>query len=245
MQLYNLLTPEEIQALVQPPIDGAQPLAAPPPGFQGSGQSIRSIRERRGWSCAEAASRTALPPDLLRAWEQGEAAPTLTQLLQLAGGLGVSVDELLLGSQPAPSPDRPPGRLPQGMNSLAERLTYLRTARRLSRSDAAAEMGFSYSELTSYENGYRLPELKAFLALVQFYNVSAHLLLTGSSPAAVPQEPGPERGNSSAADLSTLLDEPLYYRGVPLDPQIKQRISDLLQGYEIAKKQVGPEMQSH
>ncbi|WP_426450226.1 helix-turn-helix domain-containing protein [Paenibacillus sp. S-38] len=228
------MTPEEIQALVQPPIDGIQPLAAPPPGFQGSGQSIRSIRERRGWSCAEAASRTALPSDLLRAWEQGEAAPTLTQLLQLAEGLSVSVDELLLGNPQQSGQARAPGRLPQGMNSLADRLTYLRTARRLSRSDAAAEMGFSYSELTSYENGYRLPELKAFLGLVQFYNVSAHLLLTGTSPAPAPQEACPQVGSTSGADLSRLLEEPLFYNGIPLGPHIKQRLADLLQGYEMA-----------
>ncbi|MCZ8522109.1 MULTISPECIES: helix-turn-helix domain-containing protein [Paenibacillus] len=235
MLLYNLLTPEEIQALVQPPIEGSQPLAAPPPGFYGCGQSIRAIRERKGWSSAEAASRTALPPDLLRAWEQGEAAPNLTQLLQLSEGFRVSVDELLLSSRfPAASEGRPPARIPEGTASLADRLTYLRTSRRLTRSEAAAEMGFSYSELTSYERGYRLPELQAFLALVHYYHTSAHLLLTGSASA-------PDRPEAATSmNMLELLEGPLFYKDVPLGPAIKQRISDLLQGYELAMKQAPP-----
>lgn len=78
---------------------------------------LRWAREQQGLSVEDVARIAQVSPDMLTAWEQGEARPTLQQALNLARKLKVPFGYLYLSSPP---PDNPPieygmiGRLADG-----------------------------------------------------------------------------------------------------------------------------------
>jgi transcriptional regulator with XRE-family HTH domain len=53
------------------------------------------VREERGRSIGELAAATSLHPDSLARMESGRTEPTLTMLVTLAQGLGVSVASIV------------------------------------------------------------------------------------------------------------------------------------------------------
>jgi transcriptional regulator with XRE-family HTH domain len=59
---------------------------------------LRSLREALGLSQSQLAARCGLSVDSLQNWEQGRTEPRLSALIQMAKGLGVSLD-LLAGLQ--------------------------------------------------------------------------------------------------------------------------------------------------
>jgi transcriptional regulator with XRE-family HTH domain len=58
---------------------------------------VRSRRQQRGWTLDVAAARLGVSRRLLVQLEAGEANPSLSTLLSVAGGFGVSLVELLAG----------------------------------------------------------------------------------------------------------------------------------------------------
>lgn len=59
------------------------------------GQRIRSLRKRRGMTQEEMADNCGLHWTYIGGLERGERNPTLTTMQKIAGGLGISVQDLL------------------------------------------------------------------------------------------------------------------------------------------------------
>jgi transcriptional regulator with XRE-family HTH domain len=55
---------------------------------------LRALREALGLSQSELAARCGVKLDSVQNWEQGRTEPRLSALIQLAQGLGVSLDTL-------------------------------------------------------------------------------------------------------------------------------------------------------
>lgn len=70
------------------------------------GARLRALREALGLSQSELAARCGLNIDSVQNWEQGRTEPRLSALIQLAQGLGVSLDQLA-GIRPAKRRGRP------------------------------------------------------------------------------------------------------------------------------------------
>jgi transcriptional regulator with XRE-family HTH domain len=58
---------------------------------------LRSLRETLGLSQSQLAARCGVSLDSLQNWEQGRTEPRLSALVQLAKGLGLSLDVLVFG----------------------------------------------------------------------------------------------------------------------------------------------------
>lgn len=59
------------------------------------GAVVRELREARGWTQEHLAERAEMNASYLGFVERGDNVPTLTIIIQIAGGLGVEVPELL------------------------------------------------------------------------------------------------------------------------------------------------------
>lgn len=59
------------------------------------GESIRKVREERGYSRERLARRTRLHIQTITRWEQGLSFPNLMPLIEVAKVLNVSLDELV------------------------------------------------------------------------------------------------------------------------------------------------------
>ncbi len=57
-------------------------------------QTIRELREGRGWSQAELAFRAGVSPSTVYNWEAGRFEPKASQLRKLAQSLEVSMDAI-------------------------------------------------------------------------------------------------------------------------------------------------------
>lgn len=57
-------------------------------------QTIRELREARGWSQAELAFRAGVSPSTVYNWEAGRFEPKASQLRKLAAALEVSMDAI-------------------------------------------------------------------------------------------------------------------------------------------------------
>lgn len=73
------------------------PDTAPPP----LGDTLRALRKTRGWSLDQTAAATGVSKAMLGQIERGESSPTVATLWKLAGGLHVSLSQLL---DPPPTP---------------------------------------------------------------------------------------------------------------------------------------------
>lgn len=71
------------------------------------GARIRRLREQKGWSLSELASRASISRSYLAQVESGKSAPTEEKIIQLANALGARASELL-GEQPGERPVIPP-----------------------------------------------------------------------------------------------------------------------------------------
>ena len=54
-------------------------------------QTVRQLREARGWSQLELAGRLGVTPAMVARWASGEERPTLNKLLGLTKVFGISV----------------------------------------------------------------------------------------------------------------------------------------------------------
>lgn len=59
------------------------------------GESIRTVREERGYSRERLARRTGLHIQTITRWEQGLSCPNALPLIEVADALNVSLDELV------------------------------------------------------------------------------------------------------------------------------------------------------
>jgi len=60
------------------------------------GENIKKIREIKGLSAEKAATLCGIAPSTFTKYERGEVQPTANPIRQIAKGLGVSTDEILL-----------------------------------------------------------------------------------------------------------------------------------------------------
>ncbi len=63
------------------------------------------------------------------------------------------------------------------MKEFCERLKFLRAERGLTQKDVAKAIGVAQSAVTFWENGKRVPNALAIIALAKFFDVSADYLL--------------------------------------------------------------------
>ena len=70
----------------------------------GFGEQLQELRKKAGLSQPELARLSETPIDTLRKWEQGQALPRIDAASRLARALGVSLDRLAVGSEPAAKP---------------------------------------------------------------------------------------------------------------------------------------------
>ena len=70
---------------------------------------LRELREAKGWSQGELASRVGVSQDAIALWERGRREPSMGNFVAIARALEVSLDAFL---EPAknPAPIRKPGR---------------------------------------------------------------------------------------------------------------------------------------
>ncbi len=59
-------------------------------------KTIRTLREERGWTQLELASRLGVTPVTIYNWERGRTEPRVSQFRQLARLFGVSMDDIAL-----------------------------------------------------------------------------------------------------------------------------------------------------
>lgn len=60
------------------------------------GENLRKIRENKGLSAEKAATLCGISPSTFTKYERGEVQPTANPIRQIAKGLGVSTDEVLM-----------------------------------------------------------------------------------------------------------------------------------------------------
>jgi transcriptional regulator with XRE-family HTH domain len=87
------------------------------------GSRIEENRQIHGWNKKELAERARIRPERLSRLEQGTREPRLTEMAHLADALGVSLDDLTHGPQPAAPVS--PERLGQATGLLLQALTIL------------------------------------------------------------------------------------------------------------------------
>ena len=59
------------------------------------GQSIRKIREEKGYSRQKLVNKSKVPFYSIRAWEKDICVPNVLSMIDIADALGVSLDELV------------------------------------------------------------------------------------------------------------------------------------------------------
>ena len=62
-------------------------------------------------------------------------------------------------------------------SALAQRLRYLRSAKKLKQVDVATAVNISSRTYSNYERAYRMPDLRILTSLADFFNVSTDYLL--------------------------------------------------------------------
>ena len=82
-------------------------MSASPPAL---GDTLRALRKARGWSLDHTAAATGVSKAMLGQIERGESSPTVATLWKLAGGLQLSLSQLLEPSLAPAAPPRPPER---------------------------------------------------------------------------------------------------------------------------------------
>ena len=58
-------------------------------------ESMRKIREERGFKLCDVARKSGIPSNSIANYEHGRTLPTLMNLMSLADFYGVSIDELI------------------------------------------------------------------------------------------------------------------------------------------------------
>ena len=89
-------------------------MSASPPAL---GDTLRALRKARGWSLDHTAAATGVSKAMLGQIERGESSPTVATLWKLAGGLQLSLSQLL---EPPLAPTELP-RLPERRDAHALR----------------------------------------------------------------------------------------------------------------------------
>jgi transcriptional regulator with XRE-family HTH domain len=59
------------------------------------GQTIRELRELRGWSLTELQAMTGVAAETIREWEKGVCTPRIASLHQVAAAFDASASDLL------------------------------------------------------------------------------------------------------------------------------------------------------
>ncbi len=67
-------------------------------------QTIRQLREARGWSQLELANRIGVTPSTVYNWERGRSEPSASTLRQIARTFEVSMDAIALPSETGETP---------------------------------------------------------------------------------------------------------------------------------------------
>jgi len=155
------------------------------PAAHSVGQEVKRLRNLQGLSQRELARRAALSPAYISEVERGLKAPTLTALRQLASGLNVTTEALLVTApvDPLPEPSAPDStnaadstaRATEGGLSWGDRLRLVRSARGKSLAETAQRAGISVGYLADIERGRVKPSLEALrkLAVALEFSVAA------------------------------------------------------------------------
>lgn len=61
------------------------------------GESIRELRDERGWKQRELAERLGVSPFTVSRWERGDSTPSLARLNEIADTFGVTLTDLIEG----------------------------------------------------------------------------------------------------------------------------------------------------
>ena len=59
-------------------------------------KTIKELRDERGWTQLDLAYRLGVSPSTIYNWERGRNEPRVSQMRELAGVLGVKMDEIEL-----------------------------------------------------------------------------------------------------------------------------------------------------
>jgi transcriptional regulator with XRE-family HTH domain len=73
-------------------------------------EKLKALRTAAGWTQAEFAEKCGVPLGTIRDYEQGKRDPSLSAVLKLARGLGVSLSAFDMTDAEAPGPAAPKGR---------------------------------------------------------------------------------------------------------------------------------------
>ena len=65
-------------------------------GEEAAVQTIRELREARGWTQLELANRLGVTPATVYNWERGKYEPSASKLRQIAQAFGASMDDIAL-----------------------------------------------------------------------------------------------------------------------------------------------------
>ena len=89
-------------------------------------QTIRALRQERGWTQFELALRVGVQPQAVYLWESGRRTPQVAQMRKLGEVFGLCSDEIKLGPVPVvpstsrgrhhPRADRHPGEHAPGLD---------------------------------------------------------------------------------------------------------------------------------
>ncbi len=63
-------------------------------------QTIRQLREAKGWTQLQLANKAGVTPSTIYNWERGRFEPKASQLRAVARALGVSSDDIELVEEP-------------------------------------------------------------------------------------------------------------------------------------------------
>lgn len=131
------------------------------------GQQIRLLREERGYTLQELASRAHLSLSYLSEIERESKRPSLKTIEKLAAALNVSKARLLDG-----------GSGKDGALSIGEKIRVIRTEKDMSLNDLASAAGISPSYLSEIERGSVYPSLATLKQIARELGVSALVLMS-------------------------------------------------------------------
>lgn len=140
------------------------------------GVLLRAARERAGKSLKACAEAVGLSTRTLQAYERGEKAPSLPELVALAYTLQVPLDYFWSVSLDEPAEPAPNGHYEESLTAfhrrIAERLVTARTAKGWSLRQLAERAGIPVAHLKRYETGESPIPLPALELLMEALGLS-------------------------------------------------------------------------
>lgn len=128
-------------------------------------ENLAYLRKQKGFSQAEFSEKIGMSRAITSLYETGKREPTLSNLVEMAQILEVSIDDLLTKDM------RPAGL------QLSNNLKYLRKSNNYTQADMAQILKIGRSTLIGYELGEKRPSYEGLLNLAEFFGVTVDDLL--------------------------------------------------------------------